>query len=178
MINTGIEEDSKLNFYLKNHYQTLVEISQNITNGKIDEAQELLHTVIVYLLERHPGNFDKFNTNNDFKYYISRCLYISWKSKTSQYYRNNKKETQFWVEYDPKYNNSQIEEATELEKMDFMEQVEKEFTELDILRKGILSLYLQLGSMKKVAQQTKIPLSSVSRYIREAREIIKKKLDK
>ena len=56
--------------------------------------------------------------------------------------------------------------------------VEEEFTELTWFSKRLMELYLTLGSLKKVANQTQIPIASVGRYIREIKFEIKQNVNK
>jgi len=51
--------------------------------------------------------------------------------------------------------------------------LEEEYCELDWFRKSLLDLYLSLNSLKAVSRKTTIPLTSISRYIREGKEQIK-----
>jgi hypothetical protein len=44
---------------------------------------------------------------------------------------------------------------------------------LDWFRKAILNHYLVLNSLKAVSKKTTIPLTSISRYIKEGKEQIK-----
>jgi DNA-directed RNA polymerase specialized sigma subunit len=64
-------------------------------------------------------------------------------------------------------------EQESFEKQELYDILEKEFTELDWFRKSLMEMYLTLGSLKKVSQKTTIPLSSISRYIKESKEQIK-----
>ena len=54
-----------------------------------------------------------------------------------------------------------------------MEIVETEFTEMNWFHKIIFEKYLTLGSLKKVSVDTRIPLTSVARYVKETRQVIK-----
>lgn len=159
----------KLEEYIEREYKTLQNISMNITNGNKNDADELLHGVLLSLLDRTPSNFDKFKSDNDFKYYIVRCLSINWYSPTSPYHRKYKRETSKWEELFVDQITAEDMNTYDWEKENLICAVEKEFAELDILHKGVFELYLTLGSMKKVAKQTKIPISSISRYIKESR---------
>jgi hypothetical protein len=51
--------------------------------------------------------------------------------------------------------------------------LETSFCELSWFHKSMIQMYLVLGSLKKVSNQTDIPLTSVARYVKEAKEQIK-----
>ena len=169
--------NQRLNNYITRNYYVLKKVSVNITNQNTDAADELLHTVLLNLIERNPANFDKFD-DNDFKFYIIRCLSINWNSETSPFYKYFRKEVVNWDELYVELLEMQDEDEYEQNKEELIQLVENEFSELDILHSGVFSLYLSLGSLKKVSKKTRIPLSSVSRYVAEAREIIKNNVNK
>lgn len=163
--------NQNLNRYLTENYYVLKKIALNITNGNSDMAGELLHTVLLNLIEREPTNFSKFN-DSDFKFYIIRCLSINWNSTTAPFYKHFRKPVESWDELHSELLEMQDDEY-EQNKEELIQLVENEFAELDILHKGILELYLSQGSLLRVSRKTKIPVSSISRYVQEARAIIK-----
>ena len=55
----------------------------------------------------------------------------------------------------------------------FMKIVEEEFGGLGWFHKDIMSRWIVMGSYKAVSVQTKIPITSIGNYIREAKEEIK-----
>jgi hypothetical protein len=54
-----------------------------------------------------------------------------------------------------------------------LEIIETEFTEMNWFHKIIFEKYMVLGSLKKVSTDTKIPLTSIARYVRETKQVIK-----
>jgi hypothetical protein len=54
-----------------------------------------------------------------------------------------------------------------------MEIVETEFTEMNWFHKIIFEKYLTLGSLKKVSVDTRIPLTSIARYVKETKTTIR-----
>ena len=56
---------------------------------------------------------------------------------------------------------------------DMLTAVELEFAELQWFSKRLFELYLTLGSLKKVSNETQIPIASVGRYIREVKQEIR-----
>jgi hypothetical protein len=51
--------------------------------------------------------------------------------------------------------------------------LEENYAELDWFRKSLLDMYLTLNSLKAVSRKTTIPLTSISRYIKEGKEQIR-----
>jgi hypothetical protein len=51
--------------------------------------------------------------------------------------------------------------------------LEENYAELDWFRKSLLDMYLTLNSLKAVSKKTTIPLTSISRYIKEGKQQIK-----
>jgi hypothetical protein len=64
-------------------------------------------------------------------------------------------------------------EQEEFESELLLKILEEEYSELDWFRKAILNHYLVLNSLKAVSKKTTIPLTSISRYIKEGKEQIK-----
>ena len=159
----------KVEEFIKNNYYILLSISKKITKGH-ELHQELLHEVIVQLYEKKVINLKEYD-DDSIRYYITAVLRINWHSKTSPFYYKIRKEPASYTElsFDMAYESEQ--EA--YEKQELFDILEREFTELDWFRKSLMEMYLTLGSLKKVSQKTTIPLSSISRYIKESKEQIK-----
>lgn len=159
----------KVEEFIKNNYYILLGISKKITKGN-ELHQELLHEVIMQLYEKKVIKLKEYD-DDSIRYYITAVLRINWHSKTSPFYYKIRKEPASYTElsFDMSYESEQ--EA--YEKQQLFDILEKEFTELDWFRKSLMEMYLTLGSLKKVSQKTTIPLSSISRYIKESKEQIK-----
>jgi hypothetical protein len=70
--------------------------------------------------------------------------------------------------------NTDIEDTQyDWEKEQLVQAMEVSFTELNFFQKGLLELYMVLGSVNKVAQQTEIPKSSIIKQVRKAKDIIR-----
>ena len=155
--------------YIAKNYYVLNTISKNITKGH-ELHQELLQEVILQILERDNIVLKNY-TDNDIKYYITAALKINWHSKTSPFYYKIRKERSTYTELTFDLQHDTEQEA--YEKQQLFDILEREFTELDWFRKSLMEMYLTLGSLKKVSQKTTIPLTSISRYIKESKEQIK-----
>ena len=159
----------KVEEFIKNNYYILLGISKKITKGN-ELHQELLHEVIVQLYEKKVINLKEYD-DDSIRYYITAVLRINWYSRTSPFYYRIRKERATYTEltFDMSYETEQ----ESFEKQELFDILEREFTELDWFRKSLMEMYLTLGSLKKVSQKTTIPLSSISRYIKESKEQIK-----
>lgn len=155
--------------YINKNYYVLLGISKKITKGH-ELHQELLHEIIVQLYDKKCIKLREYD-DDSIRYYLTAVLRINWHSKTSPFYYRIRKEAATYTElsFDMAYESEQ--EA--FEKQQLFDILEKEFTELDWFRKSLMEMYLTLGSLKKVSQKTTIPLTSISRYIKESKEQIK-----
>lgn len=163
--------------YITKHYYELLEICNKITKHDTF-AGDLLNDVIVQLYDRNEIKLNKLD-DNSIKYYIVKCLTINWYSKTSPFYRKVRRESTLYNEL---FEVSNLIDSEDIFKEhDIMEIVETEFTEMNWFHKIIFEKYLTLGSLKKVSVDTRIPLTSIARYVRETKTTIKqntfKKLD-
>ena len=66
-----------------------------------------------------------------------------------------------------------VVEQTETDTHRILELIELEWTELNWFNKVIFEKYMVLGSLKKVAKDTTIPLASIGRYVKDTKQIIK-----
>jgi hypothetical protein len=156
------------NYITKNYYE-LLGICNKITKHNT-LAGDLLNDVILQLYDRKEINLKSLE-ENQIKYYIVKCLTINWYSKTSPFYRKVRKESTLYNELFDTFNL--IDKDDIFTEHHIMEIVETEFTETDWFHKIIFNKYLAFGSLKKVSTDTKIPLTSIARYVKETRETIK-----
>ena len=61
----------------------------------------------------------------------------------------------------------------ELDNHKLMDLLEIEFTQVEWFHRVLFEKYLVLNSLKKVSQDTTIPITSISRYINETKALIK-----
>ena len=167
-MNCNIIED-----YISRNYYTLLEISKNITKGH-ELHQELLHEIILQLLER--DNIVINNTDNDMRYYITAVLRINWHSKTSPFFYKIRKERCTYTELTFDLEHDSEQEA--FEKQHLFDILEQSYCELDWFRKSLMDMYLTLGSLNKVSKKTTIPVTTISRHIKEAKQAIRSNIEK
>lgn len=167
----------KIESYITRNYYELLKIANKITKGH-ELSQELLHECILQLYEKDEIILKKY-CDSSIKYYITAVMRINFHSKTSPFYYKIRKEAQSYLElfddytYEPLYDFEYEEQTLALEKEKLICILETEYVELEWFEKSIFDLYIVMGSIKKVAKKTKIPVSNVARYIKEIRNKIK-----
>ena len=155
--------------YIAKNYYELLNICNKITKHDTF-AGDLLNDVILQLYDRDNINLNKLD-DNSIKYYIVKCLTINWYSKTSPIYRKVRRESSLYNELFDVAN--MVDDNDLFTEHHIMELVETEFTELNIFNKIVFEKYMVLGSLKKVSTDTRIPLTSIARYVKETKQIIK-----
>jgi hydroxymethylpyrimidine pyrophosphatase-like HAD family hydrolase len=157
------------NYITKNYYE-LLSISKKITKNN-DLSQDLLHEVILQLYNKENIILREYD-DKQIKYYIVSILRTNWYSNTSPFYYKVRREIQKYTDINEILTMS--DEQEQFEKQMIFDILEEEWCELDWFRKALFEMYMTLGSMKKVAHKTTIPLSSISNYLKESRTQIKK----
>jgi RNA polymerase sigma factor (sigma-70 family) len=156
--------------YITTNYYQLLSITKKITKNH-ELTQDLLHEVILQLYNKGQIILQQY-TDDQIKYYIVSVIRINWHSNTSPFYYKIRKESSRYVNIDEIFNLAD-ETQLDFEKQQLFDILEQSWCELDWFRKSLFEMYLTLGSMKKVSKQTRIPLSSISRYLKESKEQIK-----
>jgi RNA polymerase sigma factor (sigma-70 family) len=161
--------NKKVENYITTHYFELLQIAKKITKGH-DLTQDLFHEVIIQLYDKDKIVLKKYD-DNSIKYYIVAIMRINWYSNTSPFYYRVRREFQMYSDISECYDMSAEQESFEKEQI--LTILEQEWTELNWFNKQLFELYLTLGSLSKVSKQTRIPVSSISRYLKESKELIK-----
>ena len=173
--------NNKVELYITKHYYDLLNIANKITKGH-ELSQELLHEVILQLYDKKEINLKKY-CDNSIRYYITAVMKINYYSKTSPFYYRIKKESETYrdfydeMNYTPIYDFEDEEHTLALEKENLICILENEYIELSWFEKSIFDLYIVMGSIKKVAKKTNIPVSGVARYVKEIRIKIKNNIE-
>jgi len=154
--------------YLSKEYYKLLIIAKKYTKND-DWSSELLHEVILQLYNKEELNIKL--DDNSIKYYIIRMLMVNWTYPSSPFYRKHKRDLHNQVDL-----TEAIEMAVDDTNMDthrLLDLMEEEFQDQPWFEKNLFELYLIKGSLKKVSVDTKIPLSSIGKYIKETRTKVK-----
>jgi hypothetical protein len=137
-----------------------------ITKKDEETSRELLHEVVLQLYSRDNIVLRDYQ-DNSIKYYITSIMRVNFYSSTSPYYYRIRKERCLYSDLTEALNMEAEQE--EFEKQNIFDILEESYSELGWFHKSLLDMYLTLGSLKKVSNKTTIPLTSISRYIKEAR---------
>lgn len=165
--------DKRIEKYITNHYNELLSISKKITKYH-DLSGDLLHDVILQLYSKDRIELSKYD-DNSIRYYIVAILRINWFSDTSPFHYSVRREIQKYVEIGAAVENV-TDEQYNFELQQIYDVIGIEYTELPWFEKSLLSLYLELGSLSKVAKKTTIPVTSVSGYMKNIRKVMKDKI--
>lgn len=157
----------EIELFLTNNYYDLLDISKKYTKND-DWASELLHEVIIQLYNKKEWNINL--QTNQIKYYIIRCLMVNWTYPSSPFCKKHKQDNKF-VELSEAIQLAVEETETETHRL--IELLEIEWTEVNWFNKIIFEKYMVLGSLKKVSKDTKIPLASIGRYVKETKNELK-----
>jgi len=164
--------NKQIELYLTKNYYELLKISKKITKGH-QLSQELLHEVIIQLYDKKNIVLEKY-TDDQIKYYIVSIIRINWNSQTSPFCYKIRKETAKYTNIDDVFDLVDVDTAQlDFEKEELLTILEQSWCELNWFHKSLFEMYMTLGSMKKVSKQTRIPVSSISRYLKESKEQIK-----
>jgi DNA-directed RNA polymerase specialized sigma24 family protein len=155
-------------FIIKN-YKELQKICRKITKNS-DWSDDLLNDVLIQLYDKEDIRLDSYD-DNSIRYFIVRIICNNWHSKSSPFYRKVMRESTLYSPIND-IRSDISEDNTDLDHM-VINLVESEYGSLNWFYKDILNLYLILGSYKRVSDKTRIPIMSVSRYIKEAKKEIK-----
>jgi hypothetical protein len=146
----------------KEQYNEYLVIVKKITKND-ERATDLLHDVMVSLLLN-----EKYNNlpEKDKRWFFVRTITNQYWSKHSHFHRQYRKYT------------TDIDIIPEIVDVPYQEPYDMQFV-FEVLQKqswydkGLFEMYLQLGSIKKVSQKTKIPIYSVSDTIKNIKKTIK-----
>jgi hypothetical protein len=153
--------------YITRQYYFLLSVAKKYTKND-DWASELLHEVILQLYDRKEIKVEL--QDEKIKAYILRALMVNWCYKTSPFYKKHKREMTH-VELNEAIELTQ--QHSELDHHQFISIMEEEFGNLEWFNRILMEKYFMLGSLKKVSTDTRIPLPSVGRYIKETKQIVR-----
>jgi hypothetical protein len=159
--------------YITRNYHQLLKISKSITKSDIETSRELLHECLFQIYNRDEIKLKEY-TDDNLRYYLTSIMRINYYSSTSPYHYRIRKERQKYTDLTEVMNMESEQEIFETEEL--FQLLEEEYCELDWFRKSLLDMYLTLNSLKAVSRKTTIPLTSISRYIKEGKEQIRRNI--
>lgn len=137
-----------------------------------DETDDLYMCVMEQLLKQQ-HKIDDIKDEQKL-YYVIRVVKNNYHSKTSPYHYQFRKpyEKQLPIIEDV---IEQIEDVEYQETLPDMEWVKRQLNTLDWFSRDLFLLWMELSTISKVSEQTKIPLNSVSRYINKIKRILQER---
>lgn len=159
--------------YIIQNYKELKTFCYRLTESS-DWSEDLLQDVLLQLYEKEDIKLDKLDTKS-IKNYIFKVIITNWCSKTSPFYRKVRRESTLYNELSTLPTEAPQMMASEdiYDVHKLLEIIEIEWTEVSWFHKIIFEKYMVLGSLKKVAIDTTIPLTSIARYVKETKQQIK-----
>ena len=154
--------------YITNHYYELLKICKKYTKND-DWASELLHAIILQLYEQKEIKVKL--DQESIKSYIIRVIMVNWCFPNSPFNKKIKNVHINDVDINEVLNITK--EETNYQEHKILEIIENEWAEMNWFNKIIFEKYLLLGSLKKVAKDTTIPLRSITRYVSDTKTLIK-----
>lgn len=153
-------------FLIKNYHQ-LLSIAKKITKSDEETSRELLHEVLLQLYQREQITLKDYN-DDSIRYYLTSIMRVNYYSNTSPYHYRIRKERLRFSDLNDIMDMPDEQEVFETQLI--FDILEQEFAELNWFHKSLFEMYLTLGSLKKVSNKTNIPITSISRYINEAKK--------
>lgn len=162
--------DKRIECFITRNYYVLLNIAKKITKKDEETSKELLHEVFLQLYQRDQIKLKDYG-DDSIKYYITSIMRVNFYSQTSPYYYRIRKERCLYSDLTEVMNMTEEQEIFETEEL--YQLLEENYAELNWFHKSLLDMYLSLNSLKAVSKQTTIPLTSISRYIKEGKDMIK-----
>jgi len=162
--------DKRIECFITRNYYVLLAIAKKITKRDEETSRELLHEVFLQLYQRDVIKLKDYG-DDSIKYYITSIMRVNYYSQTSPYYYRIRKERCLYSDLTEAMNMTEEQESFETEEL--YQLLEENYAELNWFHKSLLDMYLTLNSLKAVSKKTTIPLTSISRYIREGKDTIK-----
>lgn len=155
--------------WLNDNYDMLMDRVRTISNDA--DADDLFMCVVEQLLNKSQ-QIDEIDDKQKLYYFI-RVIKNNYNSKTSRYHYEMRKNNH--------HHTTLLEDITEhfvddpyTETIPDMIWVENQLNRLEWWEKDIFLLWVELGTLTKVSQQTSIPINSVGRYINKIKLKLRK----
>jgi hypothetical protein len=155
--------------WINGNYDMLMDKVRLISSEQ--DADDLFMCVVEQLL-KNEHKIDEIEDNQKLYYFI-RVIKNNYNSKTSPYHYQYRKNQH--------YHQTLYEDITDTiadepykETIPDMIWVENKLNELEWWERDIFLLWVELGTLTKVSEQTKIPINSVGRYINKIKIKLRK----
>lgn len=151
--------------------KTYYSICRKIARSK-DLADDLLQHIILLVLEGKAGNIEAVYKAGNLKWYFVRLCTNQYNSTCTSTFSREMKHFEPVLEYLP--IEQEINEPDEFEAIFEKEynQTIQYLNETGWYNAKLFELYLEVGSIRKLSKQTKIPVMSIFNSIKQTREYV------
>lgn len=167
-----------INEFITHKYKDIVTMSKRICKGS-PQSEEVAHYVISQFLENSKAN--ALIQSGDAMSYLSGAIWRSFNSSTSPYHtiyrekgRTHSLKGDFdWGEWDNEYDYRRDQ---------ITEEIEGILTDMEVdtietwYQSTLFKMYIQTGNYSEIARKTKIPRTSISHAVNEAKQHIQQTL--
>jgi RNA polymerase sigma factor (sigma-70 family) len=167
--------------YIRENYESIVEIAKVITQGRKPDYEDLAHEVILSVLT---GNRDKMNLlveKNQMRYWIIRLCINNYRSNTSRYHYKYRKPNERHLK--AKEHLNYIKKLDEVQEKKWNEVllnfIEEKLQDVDWFEKNCFAIYYgDKHSLNSMAKETGISRNTLYRAISDVRNYIKNEIKK
>lgn len=176
-LNNKNERMREVNRWIEVNYNRLLENATKITHD-VSDAGDVLHICILALLEYPADKQVRLYNEGKLENYITICVNRQWKSATSPYHNQHRKQSQRENEYiDWKHDKMENEEMSEYDEM-----CDCALRELDNLhfyfRILVQDKYVNGLTYQQMNEKYRISKNSLLKDVKEGLEMLKLKCEK
>ena len=163
-----------MNNFLTNHYDAIILMSKKICRSH-NESEEVAHFAISEFIEHERGQ-ELVDTGRAMNF-LSGIIHRSFHSSTSKYhtiYRQKGRMHELPVDYDNIQNDNEYNYEQDIATeaiQGVLEDMKSDTIEL-WFRAALFEMYIKEPNFSELARQTKIPRTSISKAVEEAKEYI------
>lgn len=167
--------------YIRENYDSIIEISRVITSGRKPDYEDLAHEVILMVLEADREKMQAIVKKKQMRYWIIRLCINNYRSTTSRYhykYRKPKERHRKASEH-----LKHIHQLDDIESKKFKEKVldfiQRQLNNVEWFEKNCFSIYYgDEHSLNSMAKETGISRNTLYRAICDVRNYIKDEVKK
>jgi DNA-directed RNA polymerase specialized sigma24 family protein len=170
-----------INKWITDNYQDLRKTLLNITHNDIDRVDDLLHEVILIFMKKSIA--EDLIINKSAKFYIIRIALNQYRSKTSKFYKEHKKDTGDFQLVEAITNEKHLTDYNyELDEMlditiKIIEELLKSTDSKDRYHGMLMMLYFSNGhNFAEVARCLNIPRTTIRRQFDDASKVVLNKM--
>ena len=173
----------KLNTYLENSYNKLLEISKRITSNRHPDYEDLLHETILALYKSDQEKIKIIIEKKQLTFYIVRIMMNQYQSNTSPYhkkYRRTKHKEhlkEFYIYTKEPLTKDKLKEFEDKEKR--LQWIDEKLKGLGWFDVSVFKLYYkEKFSLNSMSRATKINRSTLGKSIRFIKNFLKNEKQK